>query len=132
MARQVKRSGKAGLRGGLTSRGRAVMRALRDARRQAPGFVVSCGVLPEVSESASERLHSISHDVATRHLDGRRHLLSLQKDLRQGGASVEVSDRIGRDITALIGAEATAAYLLGLSVGLTLHALPERLTRNGR
>jgi hypothetical protein len=132
MTRQVNRKRNAGLTGDLTPRGVAVMRALRDVRRHAPGFVVACGVLPEVSESASERLHSIAHDVAGRHLDGRRHLLSLQEDLRQLGTSADVSDRIERDITAVIGAEATAAYLLGLSVGLAVHALPERLTRSGR
>lgn len=131
MRRRDNRKGKAGLRGGLTARGMAVMRALRDARRHAPGFVISCGVLPEVSESASERLHVIAHDVAIRHLDGRRHLLSLQKDLRRLSGSGEVSDRLEGAITAVIGAEATAAYLLGLSVGLTVQALPERLTRNG-
>ena len=64
------RKATAGLGAGLTSRGLAVMRAFHDARRYAPGFVVSCGILPEVSESATERLHSIVRDVSARHLDG--------------------------------------------------------------
>jgi hypothetical protein len=34
-----------------------------------------------------------------------------------------------RHLTALIGAETTAAYLFGLSVGLAIHSLPERLLR---
>ena len=61
MARRVTKDGrgKRGLTQALTPRGLAVLRAFHDARRYAPGFVVSCGVLPELSESASERLHGI-------------------------------------------------------------------------
>ncbi|HEY5618812.1 MAG TPA: hypothetical protein VIK60_12790 [Vicinamibacterales bacterium] len=108
------------------------MKAFHDARRYAPGFVVSCGVLPEVSESASERLHTIVREVAERHLDGRRHMVSLQKRLRQELDSAEATDRIGRNLTELIGSEATAAYLFGLAVGLAIQALPERLNRHPR
>jgi len=106
------------------------MRAFNHARRYAPGFVVSCGILPEVSESASDRLHSIVRDVSERHLDGGRHLLSLQKMLRRD--SDKATDRIGLHLTELMGSEATAAYLFGLAVGLAIQALPDKLNRSRR
>jgi hypothetical protein len=108
-----------------------VLRAFREARQAAPGFVVSCGVLPEVSESASERLHSIIRDVAE-HLEGPRHMLAVQRTLHHGRASASEIDRGERSLTALIGAETTAAYLFGLSVGLAIHGLPERLNGDRR
>ena len=107
------------------------MRAFSEARQAAPGFVIACGVLPEVSEAASERLHSIIRHVAGQ-LDGQRVLGAIQRRLRQGTASARDIDRSERDLTALIGAETTAAYLFGLSVGLAIHALPDKLTRSGR
>lgn len=107
------------------------MRAFGKARQAAPGFVVSCGVLPEVSEAASERLHSIIRQVAEP-LDGQRPLGAIQRRLRQSTASAREIDRSERDLTALIGAETTAAYLFGLSVGLAIHALPDKLNRSGR
>ncbi len=120
----------AGLGASLTPRGRAVLSAFHEARHAAPGFVMSCGVLPEVSESASERLHAIIRDVVA-HLDGRRHMLAVQREFRRLGSASEI-DRSERNLTALIGAETTAAYLFGLSVGLAMHGLPERLYRTRR
>ena len=125
------RKRKTGLGASLTPRGRAVLRAFGEARQAAPGFVISCGVLPEVSEGASDRLHSIIRDVAE-HLDGQRALGAIQRRFRQNPASARDIDRSERDLTALIGAETTAAYLFGLSVGLAIHALPDKLTRNRR
>jgi hypothetical protein len=90
---------------------------------------MSCGVLPEISESASERLHSIIREVAE-HLDGQRHFKAIQQELRREGASASEIDRSEQNLTALINAETTAAYVFGLSVGLALHGLPDRL--NGR
>jgi len=106
------------------------MKALRNARSYAPGFVVSCGILPEISESASERLHSIVRDVAERHLDGRRHMTLLKTSLRRATDSAEASDRRERHLTEVIASEVTASYLFGLAVGLAIRDLPERL--NGR
>lgn len=128
-ARPRKSRKRASLAGGLTPRARAVLRALHEARRAAPGFVISCGVLPELSESASERLHSIVRDVSGRHLNGERHLRAFRRQVRGLLRSVKASDRMERHLTALIGAETTAAYLFGLSVGLAIHSLPERLLR---
>lgn len=134
MARRVSegRRGRQGLGASLTPQGRAIIRALRDARRQAPAFVVSCGVLPELSESASERLYAIARDIAERHLNGRRRRVELQRTLGRAVKSSVDSDRVEQQLTALVAAETTAGYLLGLSVGLAIHALPERLTRSGR
>jgi hypothetical protein len=105
------------------------MRAFGKARQAAPGFVISCGILPEVSEAATERLHNIVRDVAEQ-LNGQRPLGAIQRRLRQGAASARDIDRSERDLTALIGAETTAAYLFGLCVGLAIHALPDKLTRS--
>lgn len=134
MTRRPKRGGrgKAGLGMGLTPRGRAVMRAFHDARRYAPGFIVSCGVLPEVSESASERLHAIVREIAEHHLHGHQHMLAMQRMLRQRLASAKDVDPVERRLTELLGSEATAAYLFGLSVGLAMQALPDRLNRTRR
>jgi hypothetical protein len=107
------------------------MRAFGKARQAAPGFVISCGILPEVSEAATERLHNIVRDVAEQ-LNGQRPLAAIQRRLRQGAASARDIDRSERDLTALIGAETTAAYLFGLCVGLAIHALPDKLTRSDR
>ncbi|SRR5581483_4048682 len=134
MARRPQGGGKrkrAGLGATLTPQGRAVLRAFHEARRAAPGFVMSCGVLPEISESASERLHAIVRDVVA-HLDGQQPLLAVQRDLRRQRSSANQLDRTERNLTALIAAETTAAYLFGLSVGLAMHGLPERLYRTRR
>src|SRR5262245_35781257 len=90
-----------GLGAGLTARGRAVLKAFYDARRYAPGFVVACGVLPEVSESASERLHTIVREVAERHLNSSTHFRSLQRRLRGALHSAEATDRVERHLTEL-------------------------------
>jgi len=120
-----------GLEANLTPRGRAVLRAFNEARRVAPGFVISCGVLPEISESASERIHDIVREVAE-HLNGHRETAAVQRRLQQKVASSKDFDRDDRNLTALIGTQTTAAYLVGLSVGLALHNLPDRLNRSRR
>ena len=110
------------------------MRAFRLAKFSAPPFMSACGIFPEVSESASDRLHAIVNDVATRHLgkgryskDLHRRLNRLTTPARKGSRPVhdELVDRIGRDLTALLASECTAAYLFGLSVGMTVRTLPE-------
>lgn len=130
--RQSRRLKKAGR--GLTARASAVMGAFRLAKFSAPPFLSACGVFPEVSESASDRLHAIVNEVATRRLSKRRYLLALQAKVQRlavaagkGKPTRDVVDRIGNDLTALLASEATAAYLFGLSVGMTVRTLPERL-----
>lgn len=130
--RQSKRLRKVG--GRLSAPGKAVMRAFRLAKFSAPPFMSTCGIFPEVSEQASDRLHSIVNDVATRRLNKGRIVRSLQRKLQRlaaaassGRPSKELVDGIGSDVTALLASEATAAYLFGLSVGMTVRSLPERL-----
>lgn len=126
-----------GLTQGLSPQAKAVMRAFRVAKFSAPGFVLSCGVFPEVSESASDRLHSIVHDVAVRQLQKDRHLRALEKRVRQLAAKsnghkpgrADLVDRADTHLTALLASEATAAYLFGLAVGLAVRSLPDRLDR---
>jgi rhamnogalacturonyl hydrolase YesR len=112
------------------------MRAFRLARFSAPPFLSACGLFPEVSESASDQLHAIVNDLATRRLNKGRHVRALQQKLRRLAAAPtrrqrpnDLVDQITDDLTAVLDAEATAAYLFGLSVGMTVRALPERLER---
>src|SRR5438093_1350305 len=101
---------------GLTSQARNVMRAFMDARHLAPGFLLSCGVLPEVSESVTERLHRVIHYLAGHRFERRRHARALHAALRKVAASDEAFDRIETRLTALVERETTSAYLFGLAV----------------
>jgi len=128
---QSRRLGKAGRR--LSAPAKAVMQAFRLAKFSAPPFMSACGVFPEVSESATDRLHAIVNDVATRRLSKGRHVKALQKKIQQLARAAhprkrpgELVERIGSDLTALLASEAIAAYLFGLSVGMTVRTLPER------
>lgn len=121
-------------RRGLTGPAKAVMQAFRMCKSTAPQFMSSSGIFPEISETASDRLHDIVNDVATRRLSKARYVRAIQKQLQRLAKAADprqrpghLVDRIGTDLTALLAAEATAAYLFGLSVGLTVRSLPERL-----
>ncbi|HYE88443.1 MAG TPA: hypothetical protein VEA16_18910 [Vicinamibacterales bacterium] len=111
------------------------MKAFRSAKSSAPRFMSTCGIFPEVSELASDRLHAIVHELAMQELDKGRHLRELKKRIRQlttdarARKSADVVDRISAELTALLASEATAAYLFGLSVGMTVRSLPERIDR---
>ena len=135
MARRKPTSRQRRADGGLSPRARAVMQAFRLARFCAPPFVSACGVFPEVSESASDRLHAIVNDVATRRLHKARHVRALQQNLRRLATSNaregtnDLVERITSDLTAVLAAEATAAYLFGISVGMTVRTLPDRIDR---
>jgi hypothetical protein len=119
----------------LPARARAVMKAFRVANFSAPRFMSSCGIFPEVSESASDNLHKIVHELATRQLNQGRHVRALRKGIHRLAETApngkrsndKLIERISDDLTAVLAAEATAAYLFGLSVGLTVRSLPERL-----
>ena len=118
----------------LTAPAKAVMQAFRLAKFCAPPFMSSCGIFPEVSESASDRLHTIVNEVATRRLNKGRHIRALHRKVQRLAAATnpktrsrQLVDQIGSDLTALLASEATAAYLFGLSVGMTVRTLPERL-----
>lgn len=115
----------------LTPRSRAVLRAFVEARRLARGFVLSCGLLPEVSESCSDRLFRIVQSIAVHQLDGRRHARALRVVLRRALPSTEAFDQVDRHLSALQFSETTAAYVFGLSVGLAMGSLPGRIMRRG-
>lgn len=114
---------------------KSVMRAFRSARFAAPRFMSSSGIFPEVSEAASDRLHPIVHKLAVKQLNQGRHLRALQHQLQRlisrrqvrKRDQRELMDRINTELTAILAAEATAAYLFGLSVGMTVRTLPDRL-----
>lgn len=118
----------------LTAPARAVMKAFRAAKFSAPAFMSTCGVFPEVSETASDRLHAIVHKLATGELKQGPALRTLHRRI-QRLASAKAGSRstraliegISNDLTAVLTAEATAAYLFGLSVGLTVRSLPDRV-----
>ena len=118
----------------LPAPARAVMKAFRAAKFSAPAFMSTCGVFPEVSESASDRLHAIVHKLATGELKQGQALRALHRRLQRlssvrGNAKLrsQLLEGIGNDLTAVLTAEAIAAYLFGLSVGLTVRSLPERV-----
>lgn len=94
----------------------------------------TCGVFPEVSESASDRLHAIVHKLATSQLNQGRPLRALHRRIQRlssaktgSRARSELMEGISNDLTAVLTAEAIAAYLFGLSVGLTVRSLPDRV-----
>ena len=94
----------------------------------------TCGVFPEVSESASDRLHAIVHKLATGQLNQGRALRMLHRrierlsSVKKGSrAKLVLIEGISNDLTAVLTAEAIAAYLFGLSVGLTVRSLPDRV-----
>ena len=135
MARKRVRTVTARARRRLDTAGRSVMRAFRSARFVAPRFMSSSGIFPEISEAASDRLHPIVHSLAVKQLNQGRHLRALERQLHKLASSAdsrnlnqrEVMEQISAELTAVLAAEATAAYLFGLSVGLTVRSLPDHL-----
>ena len=117
----------AGFTAALTPRGRDVLNAFVQGRRLAPGFLVSSGLLPEVSESCSDQLLRVVHKIASTHFNRGRHARALQTALRRAANSRTALDVLERHHTALQSAELTAAYVFGLSVGLAMSAMPDRL-----
>jgi hypothetical protein len=110
----------------VTSRARSVLRVFTEARRLAPGFLLSCGVLPEISESVTERLHRNIEYLGGEQFGRRRHVLALRRALRSAGCSEKAVDRVEIELTALTDADTKAAYLFGVAVGLSIGALPHR------
>ncbi len=128
----------------VATQAKAVMKAFRSAKSSAPRFMSTCGIFPEVSESATDRLHSIVHELGMRQLNKGRHLRALQRRVKQltslpatglakgrkaKQSAAEIAEGISSDLTELLACEAIAAYLFGLSVGMTVRTLPERLDR---
>jgi hypothetical protein len=116
-----------GMDGDLTPQARAVLRAFADAKTRAAGFLLSTGVFPEVSESGSEKLHTIVRDLAARHLDQRRADRALRVALNRACSALETRDQIEGPLNALLSAETKAAYLFGLAAGLQLGSIADTL-----
>lgn len=110
----------------LTPQGRAVVDALSDARAASTGFLLSCGLLPEVNEACTEGLHDQVHALSERHFDRERTVRDLRGALTQhlGDEAVE---QVTQLVTSLLTADTTAAYLFGLAAGLGLGSLDRRL-----
>jgi hypothetical protein len=106
------------------SRARNVLKAFAEARSEAPAFLLSCGVLPELSECVSERLNRIVESLAAQWFAGERHQSDLQSAIRKVARSADAADRIQAEVADLTNAETTAAYLFGVAVGLSIGALP--------
>ena len=62
----------------MTPRGRNVMGAFMEARQAATGFLLSCGVLPELSEAVTERLYRVVHQLSA--------LAGSMRKLKRGAA----------------------------------------------
>ena len=118
-----------GLNGDLTPQARAVLRAFTDAQTRATGFLLSTGVFPEVSESGSEKLHTIVRDLASRHLNQKRLERTLRGALKRGVASARSRDRVEAALNALLDSETTAAYVFGLAAGLSLASFGDNFKR---
>ena len=112
----------------LTARGRAVVDALADARVASTGFLLSCGLLPEVNEACTEGLHDRVHSLSERHFDRARVLDELRGALAARGLADDDVEQVTHLVTSLLSADTTAAYLFGLAAGLGLSSLDRRLT----
>jgi hypothetical protein len=111
----------------LAPRARAVVDALADARATSTGFLLSCGLLPEVNEACTEGLHDQVHALSERHFDRTRAVDDLRGALAERGLTDEDVEHISHIVTSLLSADTTAAYLFGLATGLGLGSLDRRL-----
>lgn len=111
----------------LSPQGRAVVDALTDARGASTGFLLSCGLLPEVNEACTEGLHDHVHALSERHFDRERIVADLHAALT-GRLGEDAVEQITQLVTLLLTADTTAAYLFGLAAGLGLGSLDRRLT----
>jgi hypothetical protein len=111
----------------LSPRARAVLDALGDARESSTTFLLSCGILPEVSESCTEGMHAHVHALSERHFERREALDELRASLARRGLDAHAIEDVEHLLTALLTADTTAAYLLGLAAGLGLGSLDRRL-----
>src|SRR3954471_6860311 len=119
-----------GMDGDLTPQAQAVLRAFADAQTRAAGFLLSTGVFPEVSESGSEKLHTVVRELAgrppdpgrggagvagaaARHLDQGRADRALRAALTRGCRALEARDQIEGALHALLSSETKAAYVFG-------------------
>jgi hypothetical protein len=112
----------------LPARGRAVVDALAEARAASTGFLLSCGLLPEVNEACTEGLHDRVHTLSERHFERARLVDELRGALSGRGLVDDAVEQITHLVTSLLSADTTAAYLFGLAAGLGLTSLDRRLS----
>ena len=105
-------------------RAKNVLKAFAEARNEAPGFLLSCGVLPELSECVSERLNRVVESLASEWFAGERHQSDLHSAIRKVARSADAADRIDAEVADLTNTQTTAAYLFGVAVGLSIGSLP--------
>lgn len=115
----------------LPPRARAVVGALDDARRESTGFLLSCGILPEVNESCTEGLHDRVHALSEQHFERQRIVQDLRAALGRHGVAGDALEDIEHVVISLVAADTTAAYLFGLAAGLGLGSLDHRLGERG-
>src|ERR1041384_5404177 len=106
-----------------TPRARNVMRAFAEARNAAPDFLLSCGVLPELSECVSERLNRVIESLAAQWFAGERHLTDLHAAIRKVARSAQAADRIEAEVAGLTSAETTPPGLFRPGGGPALGSL---------
>ena len=111
----------------LTPRGRAVVDALADARAASTGFVLTCGLLPEVNEACTEGLHDQVHALSEKYFQRKTAVADLVGALSERGLDDTDVEYIAQLVTSIVTADATAAYLFGLAAGLGLGSLDRRL-----
>jgi hypothetical protein len=116
----------------LPPRPRAVVDALSDARKASTGFVLSCGLLPEISESCTESLHREVHRLSEAHFDREGLVTHLHELLRERGMRGDAVAEVDDILAPLLAADTTAAYLFGLAAGLALGSLDRRLSEHLR
>ena len=116
----------------LPPRPRAVVDAFSDSRQATTGFILSCGLLPEVSESCTETLHREVQRLSDMYFDRRTLLSRLHDTLRVRGVCEGALDEIDNILSPLLAADTTAAYLFGLAAGLGLGAIDGRLSERLR
>ncbi len=114
-------------RNDLTPRGRAVVDALADARAASTGFVLTCGLLPEVNEACTEGLHDHVHALSEKYFQREAAVADLVGALSERGLDDTDVEYIAQLVTSIVTADATAAYLFGLAAGLGLGSLDRRL-----
>jgi hypothetical protein len=111
----------------LTPRGRAVVDALADARAASTGFVLTCGLLPEVNEACTEGLHDQVHVLSEKYFQRNAAVADLLGALTERRLDDTDVEYIAQLVTSIVTADATAAYLFGLAAGMGLGSLDRRL-----
>jgi hypothetical protein len=104
-----------------------VVDALADARAASTGFVLTCGLLPEVNEACTEGLHDQVHALSEKYFQRKAAVADLVGALTERRLDDTDIEYIAQLVTSIVTADATAAYLFGLAAGMGLGSLDRRL-----